>query len=99
MLLKISMANFEPLLSLSSVGVSGSYSIDFKRSRIRPEVIKINTFKLETSICNHFADAQVCVSFMFFSLSGKINLRGKMLVLYFYAVFFGLVLNIYGVFR
>lgn len=78
--------------------LSGSFSIDFKRSRIRPRVIKINTFKLETSICNHFPDAQVCVSFVFFSLSDKIYLLDETLILYFCAGFFGLGLNIYGAF-
>jgi len=78
--------------------LSRGFSIDFKRSRIRPRVIKINTFKLDTSICNHFPDVQVCVSFMLFSLSGKINLIGEMLILYFCAVCFGLGLIIYGVF-
>lgn len=78
--------------------LSRSFSADFKRSRIRLRLIKINTFKLKTSICNHFPDVQVYVSFMFFSLSGKINSIGEMLIQYLCAVFFGLGLNIYGIF-
>lgn len=78
--------------------LSGSFSIGFKRSRIRPRVIKINTFNLEISICSHFSRCTVSVSSMFFSLSGEINLIGEMLILYFCAVFFGLGLNIYGIF-
>lgn len=44
--------------------LSGSF---FKRSRIRPRVVKINTFNLETSICSHFSRCtSVCQLYVLF---------------------------------